>query len=96
VAFDFRGGRVDPQVLERQIEGRAIVEGDGQHPRAALKLNFGRYGIRHGRRSIAARIALCSAQKLHQNDDISQRNTILTAIAPKWSRTTAAAANAPY
>src|ERR1700722_7816764 len=48
VAFHFRRRRMDAQVLERQLEVGAIVEGHAQYARAAAKLDFDRYGIGHG------------------------------------------------
>jgi len=47
VPFDFRGRRVHPEVLERQLKPAAVREADFQHPGNISDFDFGRDGIGH-------------------------------------------------
>jgi hypothetical protein len=45
--FDFRGGRMHPQVLERQLEPATVRKTHFQQPGFAAYLDFRREGFRH-------------------------------------------------
>ena len=47
MSFDFRGGRVNPQVLKRQLEAAAVRKADLQQPGFAADLDFGSEGFGH-------------------------------------------------
>jgi hypothetical protein len=47
VSFDFRGGRVHTQVLERQLESAAVGKTDFQQTRFAADFDFGSDGVTH-------------------------------------------------
>jgi hypothetical protein len=53
MSFDFRRGRVHPQVLERQLEPAAICKTHCQQPGFAAYLDFRRHEVSH--RSVSIR-----------------------------------------